>query len=89
MQATKDQINDFLESFLWKDMRKELLRFKRDASSEIMGVVGNCINNDKGNNSASVMMDLGSIYGRVTAIDYLLMLPEMLLSTIEEKTNES
>ena len=85
--ATKSQIEEFKESFIWKDIKRELAIWKRMAKDEYSQVVGDSIN--KLSADSSLLMHLGSIYGRETTIDYLISLPDVFLQILEEKENDT
>jgi len=85
--ATKSQIEEFKESFIWKDIKRELAIWKRMAKDEYSQVVGDSIN--KLSADSSLLMHLGSIYGREATIDYLISLPDVFLQILEEKENDT
>jgi len=86
VRATIDQITDFKESMLWKDIKRELAMWKKRFQSEYDEVVGDCINGGK--ESASVLTHLGDLHGRGAAIDYLLQLPDVFLQILEDQKTE-
>ena len=86
IRATKSQIEDFKESILWKDIKRELELWREMAKNEYSQVVGNVIaGNDDVKNSD---MHLGSLYGREASIDYLLGMPDMFLQILEEEKED-
>ena len=69
IRATKDQIKDFKESLLWKDIKRELVVWKKMAKDEYSQVVGDAINDPT--TTSNVLMHLGSLYGREATVDHL------------------
>jgi hypothetical protein len=81
--STKDQITEIKESLFWKDVARELSAWKKGFMLEMM-----CITDDaeKDNPStASVLLHLGDLNGRIKAVDYLLGLPDMFIQLLEDK----
>lgn len=83
VRATKDQIHEFLESILWKDIKRELGAWKTGFKNEMMNIVSEA----EGENpsSATVLMHMGDIHGRVKAVEYLLELPHVFLQILEDQ----
>ena len=86
VRATRDQIKDFVNSFLWKDIKRELGIWRKGFQSEYGAVIGKCINGEE--NSASALTHLGSLYGREMAIDYILQIPSIFLQILEDRKEE-
>jgi hypothetical protein len=87
VHATKNQIEDFKESLLWKDIERELKIWQSAASQEYAQVIGNIIaGNSEIENSD---MHLGSLYGREKTVDYLLSLPDIFIQILEDKKDDS
>jgi hypothetical protein len=80
--ATKDQIEEFLSSMLWKDIRRELLMWKREFVNELTNLTDEA--KDSNPSTASVMLHIGDINGRTNAVDYLLSLPNVFLQILED-----
>lgn len=80
VNATRDQIEDFINSVLWKDIRRELLKWKKDFNLEIDQITDDAKENNP--STASVLLHIGDINGRKKAIDYLLSLPNVLLQVL-------
>jgi len=87
VNATKDQIEDFKESLLWKDIKRELMIWKRMARNEYSQMVGMAI--EKPTSDSNILMHLGSVYGREATVDYLLSIPDAFLQILEEKNNDT
>jgi hypothetical protein len=75
IRATKSQIDNFLESFLWRDMKREIKKWARDLRREY----------DQIDN----LRDLGIIQGRREAIDYMVVLPEALKQLLEDQIDDA
>lgn len=81
--ATTEQIKEFLESVLWQDIVRELEVWRKGFNYEMMSIVDNAADNNP--SSASVLLHMGDINGRVKAIDYLISLPNVFLQLKEER----
>ena len=82
--ATRDQIKDFKDSVLWKDIKRELRSWKKGFDMELKGMVDDIADNQN-ISTASILTHLGDLNGRVKAIDYLLSVPDIFLQILEEK----
>ena len=80
VNATKDQIEEFKKSILWKDFRRELEMWKDGCKDEYSLTVGDSITSGK-----DILTHLGDIHGREMTIDYLLSLPDVFLQILEDK----
>ena len=87
VRSTKGQIKEFQQSFLWKDIKRELGMWKRMFEKESMSVIANTM--DGSENTASILTHLGDIHGRCASIDYLLSLPDIFLQTLKEEKDDS
>lgn len=87
VRATRDQIIDFKESILWKDMKRELGIWKRGCTREYDEVISNTVNGSE--NTASTLMLLGDIHGRKKTIDYLIAMPDVFLQILEDRKDDS
>ncbi len=87
INATKVQIEDFKDSLLWQDIKRELKMWQTAAGQEYSQVVGNVIAGESEIENSD--MHLGSLYGREKTVEFLLSLPDMFLEILEEKEDES
>ena len=85
--ATKDQITDFKESLLWKDMLRELGMWKVGFELEYSSIVDNAAQHNP--STASVLLHMGDINGRIKAVDYMASLPDIFLQILEDKKDDS
>ena len=83
VRATRDQIEEFLNSILWKDIKRELGYWKKGFSGEMMGIVSSA--EAENPSTAAVLMHMGDINGRIKAVDYLLELPKVFLQILEDE----
>lgn len=86
VRATKDQIEAFIGSILWKDIKRELGYWKKGFSQELMSIIGDAETENP--STAAVLTHMGDIYGRVKAVDYLLELPKIFLQILEDETED-
>lgn len=91
INSTRSQVEDFKESFIWKDMIGELERLARNAQLEY-DIVGESHIDDEGfkivPNSSETLIHLGDIKGRRKAVAYFLNLPNILLQILEDQEND-
>jgi hypothetical protein len=87
VRATRGSIEDFKKSILWADMIRELNAWKKGFEMEMKGIVEDAASENP--STASVLLHLGDINGRIKAVDYMLSLPDVFLSLLEEKKDES
>ena len=87
INATRGQIEEFKESVLWADIRRELTIWKRGFAAESKSIVNNAY--DDNPSTAVVLMHLGDINGREKATDYMLNILDMFLQILEEKKDDS
>lgn len=87
IRSTKSQVEDFKEGLLWKDIKRELMIWKRMAKNEYSQIVGQEI--EKPAPNSNILMHLGSIYGREATVNYLLALPDVFIQILEERKNDT
>ncbi len=91
VRSTKGQIQDFLDSMLWKDMLEELAQLDKRATLEY-DLVGEEIVTDDGHKrtptTSETLIHLGDIKGRRKAVQYFRSMPEIFLSILEDKQND-
>ena len=83
LNTTLDEVETFLKSPLWFDMKQELEAWKEGFNRELNSIVDDAATNNP--STASVLMHMGDLNGRQKAVDYLLSLPDLFLSLLEEK----
>ena len=92
VRTTKGQIQEFLESILWLDIQEELNQLDRRAQLEY-DLVGEEIVTDDGHKrvptTSETLIHLGDIKGRRKAVQYFRSIPEIFLSILEDKRNDS
>lgn len=90
--STKSQLEDFKESFIWKDILAELDRLEERALLEY-DLVGEPHPNDNGQlvvpNTSETLIHLGDIKGRRKAVHYFRQILDILIGIIEENKNDS
>lgn len=86
VMATKGQIEEFKQSLLWKDIRRELGIWRKGFRAEAETIVDEAAENNP--STASVLLHLGDINGRVKAVDYMLSLPDIFLNLLEDNTDD-
>lgn len=90
--STKVQIEEFKESFIWKDIANYLRNLANLAQLEY-DIVGEPHIDDQGYkivpNSSETLIHLGDIKGRRKAVDYFLSLPDIFLGILEDEKDDS
>jgi hypothetical protein len=87
INTTKDQIEMITGSVFWHDVVTELEAWKEGFRREMESIVDKAAVDNP--SSASVLLHMGDINGRIKAVDYLLSLPDVFLSILEEKANDA
>jgi hypothetical protein len=87
VRATKQQILDFKESILWKDIVEELTMWKKSFNAEMLSIVDEAASDNP--STATVLLHLGDLNGRQKAVDYMLGILDVFLSIIESKEQEN
>ena len=86
VNATRDQIEEFKESVIWQDIKRELFSWQRGFNKEMMSIVDEAASENP--STASVLLHMGDLNGRQKAVDYLISLPDVFLSLKEEEIRE-
>ena len=87
LRVTRGAVEEFKGSVLWADMVRELKIWKTGFELEMKGIVDDA--SDSNPSTASVLLHLGDINGRLKAVDYVLSLPDIFLSLLEDKENDT
>lgn len=92
IRATRNQIEEFRSSMLWKDIVDELNNLDRRAQLEY-DLVGEPHKNDDGllviPNTSDVLIHLGDIKGRRKAVQYFLQILDVFETILEEQANDA
>ena len=83
VRATRDQILEFKSSILWKDMKRELGKWKTGFKKEALSIVDNIA--EENPSTPSVLTHLGDINGRIKTVDYMLGILDMFLQILEDQ----
>jgi len=86
VNATRAQIESFLESVLWQDIVRELEAWRRGFLIEQSQIVDDA--EEKNPSTASVLLHMGDLNGRQKAVDYLIQLPRIFIEVIDERAKE-
>lgn len=87
VRSTKGDIERFMDSILWKDMKRELGVWKKGFRFENENIVDDAVETNP--STASVLMHIGDINGRVKTVDYLLSLPTIFLQILEDQKDDN
>jgi len=84
--SARGDFEAFKESMVWADIKHELESWRTGFEREL----GSLVDNYAGNNptSATILMHLGNINGRIKAVDYFLQLPDILMEMTEMQKQE-
>lgn len=81
--STRDQIEDFKTSVIWKDIIRELHMWQRGFKREMESIVDDAAENNP--STASVLLHMGDINGRIKTVEYIKSLPDIFLQLLEDK----
>jgi len=85
--STKLQLKEFKESLIWKDILTELKDWQVGFDIERAKIVDDARDNNP--STASVLMHMGDINGRIKAVNYVSNLPDLFLQILEsQKPND-
>lgn len=87
IKATKNQIEEFKSSMLWIDFIEELNSWKEGFKREMDSIVDDAGSNNP--STASVLLHMGDLNGRIKAVNYMLSLPDIFLQILEDKKDDS
>ena len=81
INSSKYELEKFKDSVIWGDIVQELSAWKEGFEMERSSMVD--VSADANPSTATILMRLGDINGRVKAVDYLLSLPDVFISILE------
>lgn len=87
INSTKIQIEEFKNSILWSDIKRELKAWQKGFDIESKSIVDKAAENNP--STASVLLQMGDLNGRIKAVEYILRIPEIFLNILEEKEDDS
>ena len=87
VHATRDQIEEFKESLLWADIQRELKAWQAGFQGELGSIAEEAA--DTNPSTASVLIHLGSVDGRIKATNYMLGILDIFLQILEDKKDDS
>ena len=82
--STVGDLEELKKSLPWCDIVNELELWKTGFENELKSIVN--ISVDSNPTSASILMHLGDINGRIKAVDYLLELPNVLIEFLKTQS---
>lgn len=92
LRSSRNEIEDFKNSFIWLDIVDELTELSRKARIEY-DLVGEPHVDDQGYkivpNSSETLIHLGDIKGRRKAVEYFLSIPDIFLQILEGEKDVS
>ena len=86
INSTESQLEDFLESVIWGDLKREVQAWMKGFEVEMQGLVGTIARENP--STANVLTHLGNIDGRIQAAKYFLVLPNVLLDAVRMDKEE-
>lgn len=86
VRVSKEAIEEFKESILWADMVEELQSWREGFNREMQSIVDDA--EGKNPSTATVLLHMGDLNGRLKAVDYMLSLPDVFLSFLEVKKED-
>ena len=85
INSTKAQIENFKESILWQDIKRELNFWVEGFDMERDAIIDNAGSDNP--STASVLLHMGDINGRKKAVSYMLEILDVFLSLLEDKND--
>ena len=85
--STKRQMENFKKSIQWLDIKRELEVWSKGFEVESRCIVDDAASTNP--STASVLLHMGDLNGRMKAISYVLSLPDLFLNILEEKKNDT
>lgn len=87
VRVTKGDLEEFKKSILWGDIKRELHAWKKGFESELKSIVDSAATTNP--STASVLMHMGDINGRMKTVDYMLSLPDVFIGILESEESKS
>lgn len=87
VRSTKGDLEEFKNSIIWKDIRRELRAWKRGFESELRSITDTAAASNP--STATVLMHLGDVNGRIKTVDYMLSLPDVFIGILESEESKS
>ncbi len=86
LRTTKDQVEEFKKSILWADIVRELKAWKHGFDTEQRSIVDEAARDNP--STASVLLHMGDLNGRLKAVDYMLSILDVFLSILNTKSED-
>ena len=87
LRTTRGQVEEFKESILWADIVAELENWKLGFELELKSIVDEAAESNP--STASILLHMGDLNGRLKAVNYMLSIPDVFLSLLETNKAES
>lgn len=87
LRTTRGQVEEFKESILWADIVAELENWKFGFELELKSIVDEAAESNP--STASILLHMGDLNGRLKAVNYMLSIPDVFLSLLETNKAES
>jgi len=84
--STKFDLMTFKRSVVWYDIKSELQTWKEGFEVELRSIVDRASTDNP--STASVLLHMGDLNGRIKAVDYLLAMPDVFLQMVEEEQEQ-
>jgi hypothetical protein len=84
VRSTKGDLEDFKKSIIWLDIKRELNAWKRGFERERDAIVDDASTSNP--STASVLLHLGDINGRIKAVKYMLSIPDVFIQILESES---
>lgn len=87
IRATKSQYEDFKQSLIWRDIVEELESWKHGFEIESSLIVDNAASDNP--STASVLLHMGDLNGRVKAVNYVIGIIDMFINILEQEESDA
>jgi len=81
VRSTIGDLQEFKKSIIWKDIQRELYMWKKGFELELKTITDKAAETNP--STATVLMHLGDINGRIKAVDYMMSLPNIFIQSLE------
>ena len=86
LRVSRDAVEEFKESILWADIVEELNSWRVGFELERGSIVDDAAETNP--STASILLHLGDISGRIKAVDYMLSIPDVFLGLLDTKKED-
>ena len=87
IKSTRASVEEFKESILWLDITNELSMWRNGFEIEMQSIVDDAAESNP--STASVLLHLGDLNGRIKAVTYVLAILDVFLDLLEKREDDN